>query len=92
MSFRPVNRVRGVFRFIAPMCLIGLLGLTASAQTSSQCTTAGTAAVSVASTGLAEKVGNIVLSCTGGNVVRSVNGQLFITLNTNITNSRGREW
>jgi len=87
MSFSPVSRARGFLRLIAPVCLIGMLCLTASGQTVSQCTTAASTAALVASTGLAEKVGNIVLSCTGGNAGSSVNGQLFITLNANVTNS-----
>ncbi len=86
MSFCPVGRLRGLFKILLPVCLPALLCLTASAQTTSQCTTVSTAAVAVASTGLAEKLGNIVLTCTGGNAGSSVIGELFVTLNTNITN------
>ncbi len=87
MSSYPVCRVRGLFKLFLPAVLPALLCLTASAQTTSNCTTAGTTAVQVASTGLAEKLGNIVLNCTLGNSGSSVIGQLFVTLNTNITNS-----
>lgn len=89
MPLYPVRRIRGFFKLklLFPAVLSALLCLTASAQTTSQCTTAGTAAVVVASNGLAEKLGNIVLSCTGGSSGSSVIGELFVTLNTNITNS-----
>jgi uncharacterized protein (TIGR03437 family) len=78
---------RSAVRTLMMATVLCMASLGAFAQTSSQCTTAGTTPVVVASTGLAEKVGNVVLTCTGGNSGSTVIGQVYVTLNTNITNS-----
>jgi uncharacterized protein (TIGR03437 family) len=87
MCLHSISRSRGSLRFIASIGLFGLLCLSASAQTSSNCNTAASTPSAVASTGLAEQIGNIVLTCSGGNVGSSVIAALYITLNTNVTNS-----
>jgi len=86
MPFHSSSRPCGIFKFIAPVGLLALFCLAASAQTSSNCTTAASTPTQVASTGLTEQIGTVVLSCTGGNSGSSVIASLYITLNTNITN------
>lgn len=77
--------VRGVFGILVALGL--LAGWTASAQTTAICNTAATVAAPVNSTGLTEKVGDIVITCSGGTVGATLIGALYISLNTNITNS-----
>src|SRR5947209_2293788 len=74
-----------IFRVLAPLAGLALLSLTAAAQTTSNCTTAGTIATQVAVEGLAEKIGDVVITCTGGSSGSLVIATLFIGLNTNIT-------
>ncbi len=83
---RSIGRLRGWVAVTAGLWMLGLAGM-ANAQTSPTCNSAGTVAASVASTGLAEQVGDIVITCTGGTSGLSAIGALYITLNTNITNS-----
>ncbi len=77
---------RGVLKFVSLAGVLGLLCVSASAQTTSQCVPSASP-TGVASTGLAEKIGDIVLACTGGTTGNTVIAQLFIALNTNVTNS-----
>src|SRR5439155_26134017 len=48
--------------------------------------TPGSSSASVHVEGLAERLGNITLSCTGGTASSTVSLTIFISLNTNITN------
>jgi len=83
MNFRRCFRGIGL---VTPVILAGMVGLTAQAQTTANCSAAGTIPNQVASTGLTETVGTLVLTCTGGSSGATLIGGLFITLNTNITN------
>jgi uncharacterized protein (TIGR03437 family) len=84
---RGIIRISGLLGFLAPLGLVGLVSTTAQAQTTQTCNTSGTIASQVASTGLAEQIGDLVITCSGGVSGLSVIGALYITLNTNITNS-----
>ncbi len=80
-------RFRGFYRFLVPVVALGSVCLPVAAQTTSQCNSAGTATAQVAASGLAEKIGNMVITCTGGSSGNNVIANLYVTLNTNITNS-----
>jgi uncharacterized protein (TIGR03437 family) len=69
------------------LVLAGALGLAFSASAQIGVTCAPSSAVAqVASTGLAEPIGSIFLTCAGGTAGAVASGDLFVTLNTNITN------
>ncbi len=78
---------RGLLKFLVPVGLTVLVSLSASGQTTANCDPSATVPTQVASTGLAEAVGDIVLTCTGGSSGSTLLGSLYITLNTNVTNS-----
>lgn len=65
-------------------CLVSFaLALPLAAQT---CDTNSTIAALVSGSGFAEKIGDVVLTCTGGAAGSGARAQIFIGLNTNITN------
>src|SRR6185312_7230225 len=74
---------RGWVRILSLAIAATVFGAAASAQT---CISAGTLTPRVAVNGLAEQVGDILLTCTGGVAGSPIFGSLYITLNTNITN------
>lgn len=78
---------RVLLRVLAPLAGLAMLTVGASAQTTSFCNTAGTVPLAVSSTGLAETVGDVVISCTGGSSGAQVIASVFVSLNTNITNT-----
>ncbi len=78
---------RTFFRASVVVGLMGLLSLAANAQTSANCTQGSSVPSQVNSTGLAEPIGTIVLTCSGGSSGALVVANLYITLNTNITNN-----
>jgi uncharacterized protein (TIGR03437 family) len=86
MRFLAVGRARSFFRFLLPVAVLGLFSLSATAQTSSNCNVTD-APTAVASAGLAEQIGDIVITCTGGTSGFTAIAGIYITLNTNITNS-----
>lgn len=81
---RVIGRMRGVMGILLAACV---LGGAANAQTTAICNTAATVAAPVNVTGLTEKVGDVVITCVGGTGGATLIGALYISLNTNITNS-----
>ena len=77
---------RTFFRVFAPVFFAGLFCLAASAQTTPNCNAAASTAAVVASTGITEPIGNIVITCQGGASGNQAFAGFYITLNTNITN------
>jgi uncharacterized protein (TIGR03437 family) len=71
---------------LCPAALLGMLCVSASAQTTPTCTVSA-ATASVAASGLTEKMPDIVISCFGGTSGLSAIGAIYITLNTGITNT-----
>lgn len=86
LSSRPGGRPAcaiSLTRVSCPVILLLLLTFNGFSQTI--CTLSNTVAT-VHQEGLTEKIGDIVASCSGGTVGNTVSLNLFITLNTNITN------
>src|SRR5579863_9123618 len=69
-------------RIISLAALLSIFSFSGFGQTCG----AGAVAVSAHTEGLAEKVGTITLTCTGGTAGSPANLSIFISLNANITN------
>lgn len=82
LSLFPVRKVFGK----PGTALLSLLFLSVAAFGQTPSCTANSNAALIHQDGLAERVGDIVLTCTGGTAGSSVSATLFIALNTNITN------
>jgi uncharacterized protein (TIGR03437 family) len=67
-----------------------LLSLDASGQVVPACTAGATSSV-VRAEGLAEQIGDLTVSCTGGTANSPASITIFITLNTNITSRRNAD-
>ncbi|HXE64107.1 MAG TPA: hypothetical protein VN519_11240, partial [Bryobacteraceae bacterium] len=63
-----------------------VFGAAASAQTSVSCQSQAIP-VAINSAGLTERVGDVQITCTGGNAGSQAIGSIYVTLNGNITNS-----
>jgi uncharacterized protein (TIGR03437 family) len=72
----------GNFRIVALTALFFIFSFSGFAQTCN----AGVTLADVHAEGLAEKVGNVILTCTGGTAGSLVTSNFFIALNANVTN------
>jgi uncharacterized protein (TIGR03437 family) len=81
VSLRPLFRAILLSACIAASCLV------ATGQTTSVCNAVASTPSQVAANGLAEQIGNIVITCSNGNVGSNVIANVYITLSTDITNT-----
>jgi uncharacterized protein (TIGR03437 family) len=69
-------------------CLLLLLGLSLAVSAASAALTCGSSAVStlVSAEGIAERMGDVVLTCSGGTPGQTITGNMTLFLSVNITN------
>ncbi len=87
LRVRAITSLNSFRRGFLALMALACLSLTASGQTIVDCTNTVSTPTQVASTGLAELLGTITITCTGGTAGNTVFANLYVTLNTNITNT-----